>query len=306
MRFMLQKKAFLYIVSVREEKMDSAEQILNWYILSGVDEICADEVSNMLVPAEKNIQQTSGNKISSGETELPATTILFQTSGGEGHASGETVRPATTILAQDNSRACVNAAEICAKAQTLSELKEAMDKFEGCSLKFSANSTVFGYGNPQAELMLIGEAPGADEDMAGKPFVGRSGKLLTDMLSAIKTDRNDCYITNVLPWRPPGNRTPTDGEVAVCLPFLKRQIELVRPQCIFLLGGSAANALLNNAESISRLRGHFLDYTLSDGTVIPVLAGFHPAYLLRSPQQKAKAWSDLLRLQRKLADIRKN
>lgn len=280
MRFMLQKKAFLYIVILREEKMDSAEQILNWYILSGVDETCADEVSNVLASAEAT--------------------------GKESHDAGKTVRPATTILAQDNSRACVNAAEVCAKAQTLPELKEAMDKFEGCSLKFSANSTVFGHGNPHAELMLIGEAPGADEDMAGEPFVGRSGKLLTCMLSAIKIDRNDCYITNVLPWRPPGNRTPTDAEVAVCLPFLKRQIEIIKPRCIFLLGGSAANALLNNAESISRLRGHFLDYVLSDGTAIPALAGFHPAYLLRSPQQKAKAWSDLLRLQRKLADIRKN
>ena len=138
--------------------------------------------------------------------------------------------------------------------------------------------------------------------MQGQPFVGRSGQLLTKMLNAIGLKREECYITNVLPWRPPGNRTPTDGEVAVCLPFLQRQIELIKPKCIFLLGGSAANAVLNNAESISHLRGHIIDYTLSNDIVIPTLSSFHPAYLLRTPQQKSKAWSDLLRLQRKLSE----
>ncbi len=260
--------------------MDNKVEILRWYMLGGVDEICDNEPFNAL--------------------QTPTETPKVVTNAPDSVA---VTRPATTLLAQNNNSACTNAVEICAKAQTLDELKSAMDKFEGCSLKFNANSTVFGYGNPNAEVMLIGEAPGADEDIQGKPFVGRSGQLLTKMLQAINLPREQCYIANILPWRPPGNRTPTDGEVAVCLPFLRRQIELIRPKCLFLLGGSAANALLENTDSISHMRGHILEYKLADGTVIPALASFHPAYLLRTPQQKAKSWSDLLRLQRKLQEL---
>lgn len=277
--------------------MENIEEILRWYLLSGVNEFCDEKPLNALVQAKAkakadvldNVSNASKNTV----TSKPIIATYYQ-------LSDKPQRPATTLLAQNNSGACNNAREVCAAAKTLTELKAVMEKFEGCSLKFSANSTVFGHGSPQAKLMLIGEAPGADEDMEGVPFVGRSGQLLTKMLAAIDIDREECYITNVLPWRPPGNRTPTDGEIAVCLPFLQRQIELIKPKCIFLLGGSAANAVLNNAESISHLRGHIIDYITSDGTAIPTLSSFHPAYLLRTPQQKAKAWSDLLRLQRNL------
>lgn len=262
--------------------MEDIAEILRWYMLSGVDEICGDTAINELSTPQKS---DTAPKVRIPETESP--------------------RPATSLLAQNSNGAYNNAREICLKAQTLDDLKAMMETFEGCSLKFSANSTVFGYGNPNAELMLIGEAPGASEDMQGEPFIGRSGQLLTKMLQAIGIRREDCFITNVLPWRPPGNRTPTDSEVAVCLPFLKRQIELVNPKCIFLLGGSAANAILNNAVSISKIRGSFIDYTTDSGTVIPTLAGFHPAYLLKSAHQKAKAWGDFMRLQRKLEDLKK-
>ncbi len=251
--------------------MEDLKEIIQWYVDAGVDEICGEDPLSVISPAQS--------------------------------VASANLRPATTLLAQESNAACINAREICQKAQTLDDLRAMVESFEGCSLRFSANSTVFGYGNPQAEVMIIGEAPGADEDRIGEPFVGRSGHLLDKMLQAIGLRRDDCYITNVLPWRPPGNRTPTDGEVAVCLPFLQRQIELIKPKIIFLLGGSAANALLNNAESISRLRGHFLDYASANGEIIPALASFHPAYLLRSPLQKAKAWADLLRLQRKLEEL---
>ncbi len=277
----------MHIICKDGEKMTD-EQILQWYILSGVDEICGDVPFNAFPPKNASEAVPSNSAVrGSAETAVISAEI----------------RPATTLLAQNNSGACNNARKACAEAGTLAELREIAEHFEGCSLKFSANSTVFGYGCPTAKIMFIGEAPGADEDMQGKPFVGRSGQLLTKMLAAIGLNRDECYITNVLPWRPPGNRTPTDGEVAVCLPFLQRQIELIKPKCIFLLGGSAANALLNNAESISHLRGHFIDYVTSDGVAIPTLSSFHPAYLLRSPQQKNKAWSDLLRLQRKLQEV---
>ena len=180
----------------------------------------------------------------------------------------------------------------------MDELRTAVENFDGCALKLTASHTVFGDGNPNARLVLVGEAPGADEDRIGRPFVGRSGHLLDKMMNAVGMDHSAYFITNVLPWRPPGNRTPTSAEIAVCLPFLKRQIELVNPEYISILGGSAANALLDNQEPISRLRGRWLEYEKSDGEKIQVLASFHPAYLLRNTAQKARAWSDLLRLKK--------
>lgn len=263
--------------------MDGIEQILNWYLTAGVDEICADTPCDALKPSVPP-QNGAGNNSATAPTANVA-------------------RQAVSDLSQVNIVACKNAEEICQKAQTLDDLRAMTEDFDGCSLKFSANSTVFGYGNPQAEVMLIGEAPGADEDRLGEPFVGRSGHLLDKMLAAIELKREDCYITNILPWRPPGNRTPTSEEVAVCLPFLKRQIELIKPKIIFILGRSAANALLDNADSISSLRGHFIDYTSAQGTVIPTLSSFHPAYLLRTASQKSKSWADLLRLKHKLSEL---
>ena len=266
--------------------MEDFENILSWYILSGVDDICGDEPVNFL-QSGKDIKASS-------EQKSPVS--------NEKDYNQSSLRPATTLLAQTNVAACADAREICKKAQTLEDLKAMVESFEGCALKFSANSTVFGYGNPRAEVMIIGEAPGADEDRRGEPFVGRSGRLLDKMLQAIAIQREDCFITNILPWRPPGNRTPTEGEVAVCLPFLHRQIELIKPRVLLLLGGSAANAVLGNADSISNMRGHFMDYETEAGEKFLALASFHPAFLLRSPAQKAKAWADLMRLQRKLRE----
>lgn len=258
--------------------MELAE-LLNWYILSGVEDFCSDKPINILTSAAK---PSHSDKITISEANL---------------------RPAVTPLSQINSEAYRSAKELCQKATTLDDLKAMVENFDGCSLRFSANSTVFGYGNPHAEVMIIGEAPGADEDRQGEPFVGKSGHLLDKMLQTIGLNRADCYITNVLPWRPPGNRTPTDEEVVTCLPFLKRQIELVEPRIIFILGRSAANALLENNDSISNLRGHFIDYKTPDGKIISTLSSFHPAYLLRTTAQKAKAWNDLLRLKRKLNEM---
>ena len=152
------------------------------------------------------------------------------------------------------------------------------------------------------DIYADGEAPGADEDRIGRAFVGRCGQLLDKMLSSIGLNRDNCYICNVLPWRPPGNRTPSDSEIAVCLPFLKKQIEIVDPDIIFALGAVAVNTLLDYAESISKLRGKWLEYKTSKGKIVHVMAGYHPAYLLRTPAQKAKAWSDFLRLKKKLEE----
>lgn len=260
------------------------KEILEWYLTAGVDETCGEVPFALAEPAK----------------EMPR--IVPAAVSAAVRPAENSARPATTELAQATINACQSARELCQKAETLEELKKMVEEFDGCALKLTANKTVFGYGSGTARLLLIGEAPGADEDRSGIPFVGRSGQLLEKMLKAIGFDRNECFITNVLPWRPPGNRTPTEGEIAVCLPFLKRQIDLVSPEAIMILGGSAANALLDNGETISRMRGKWLEYKKSDGGKVPVLASFHPAYLLRNSGQKAKAWVDMLRMKQKLCN----
>jgi len=198
-----------------------------------------------------------------------------------------------------------SAREIAAQAHSLDELKELLEQFEGCGLKATATQLVFCDGSPDARVMLVGEAPGGDEDKAGKPFVGRAGQLLDRMLAAIGLDRGKVYIANVVPWRPPGNRTPTLQETAICLPFIQRQIELVDPDLLVCLGASSAQTLLGLKEGITRARGKWRDYRCGDKT-IKALPMLHPAYLLRQPAQKRLAWRDLRALARALAETEKS
>jgi len=192
--------------------------------------------------------------------------------------------------------------DLAQAAQTLAELEEALKAFDGCPLKETATNLVFGDGNPKSRVMLVGEAPGADEDRLGKPFVGVSGQLLDRMMGWIGLDRTRFYITNVLYWRPPGNRQPTASEIAACLPFIERHIELVDPEFLVLIGGASAKTLLGRSEGIMRLRGQWFQYQSPRmPRPIPALATFHPAYLLRSPAQKREAWRDLLTLAQRLA-----
>jgi uracil-DNA glycosylase family 4 len=194
---------------------------------------------------------------------------------------------------------------LAAGAKTLDELKAALEGFQGLSLKRTATQMVFADGNPQARVMIVGEAPGADEDRMGRPFVGVSGQLLDKMFAAVGLSReSNLYISNVINWRPPGNRSPSDAEIALSLPFIQRHIELVNPAVLIFSGGVAAKALLQTAQGITRLRGRWVEYT-SDGLPkpIPALAMFHPAYLLRSPAQKGLAWADLLALKKKLGEL---
>jgi len=195
----------------------------------------------------------------------------------------------------------ISAAESAAlRADTLEELKQAIEAFEGCTLKRAAKNTVFADGNPVAKIMLVGEAPGRDEDREGKPFIGRSGKLLDRMFAAIGLDRNDIYITNLVPWRPTGNRTPTPDETALCRPFLLRHIELVQPDILVLVGGVSAKEMLDSSLGITKLRGTWQDLNIK-GRDIPALPILHPAYLLRNPARKAETWQDLCSLQKKLS-----
>ncbi len=193
------------------------------------------------------------------------------------------------------------AEQAAAAADSLAALRAALEGFEGCTLRDTATNLVFQDGNPDAGLMIVGEGPGAEEDRAGLPFVGPSGRLLDRMLGSIGLDRTRCVITNVIFWRPPGNRTPTDTEVLTCLPFLLRQIALVRPRRLLLLGGLAAKSVMGSPLGIGRLRGRWVKLPIAGlAEPVPTLATFHPAYLLRSPGAKAAAWSDLLLLRRAL------
>jgi DNA polymerase len=195
--------------------------------------------------------------------------------------------------------AIMAAREAARSARDLDELRSILDRFEGCALRNTATQLVFAAGNPQGRVMLVGEAPGRDEDLEGQPFVGRSGKLLDRMLAAIGLDRNQVYIANVIPWRPPGNRTPTPQESQICLPFVRRQIELADPDILVCMGNPATQTLLEVKEGITRTRGRWFKYQTGTREIraIPTL---HPAYLLRQPLSKRLAWRDFTAIRKAL------
>ncbi|MCC7273586.1 MAG: uracil-DNA glycosylase [Alphaproteobacteria bacterium] len=252
---------------------EDALALLRWQIAIGADEALAEEP----------IDRTAARPPASPVAPIPA------------------AAPAVLRAVVPPAAAGSSAREAAAAAGSVEELRAALAAFEGCALKKTATNLVFGDGDPTADVMLVGEAPGADEDRLGKPFVGVSGQLLDRMLQAIGLDRRTAYITNILPWRPPGNRKPTAAEIALCLPFVRRHIELVAPRLLVCVGGTAASALLDRNEGIMKLRGRVLQYhTDNDNKTIDTICIFHPAFLLRSPGQKREAWRDLLTIRRRL------
>jgi uracil-DNA glycosylase len=257
---------------------DDLAGLLRWYADMGVD-IAIDAAPH------DRFAETPASALIASEAEHPAPAP---------RAAAEAGRRITHEAPPALSAGAIaaTALESAAAAKSLDELREALSHFEGCGLKATATRLVFGDGNPHAEIMFVGEAPGADEDRQGVPFVGRAGQLLDKMLSAIDLDRSKVYIANVVPWRPPGNRTPTPLETAACLPFIRRQIELVDPKILICLGAAAAQTLLGAKEGIMRMRGRWLTYTAA-GKEIRATAMLHPAYLLRQPANKKLAWQDL-------------
>jgi DNA polymerase len=216
-------------------------------------------------------------------------------------ASPPQVQPASPKVQPGAGPQVQRAQEAAAAARTLADLRTALARFDGCALSTTATNLVFSDGNPDAGLMFVGEGPGAEEDRAGLPFVGPSGQLLDRMLASIGLDRSKYLITNLIPWRPPGNRNPTDSEVLICLPFLLRHIALVRPRHLVLLGAMASRALLGGSTGITKLRGKWVEANIPDlPAPLPALPMLHPAYLLRSPGAKRDAWADLLLLRRTL------
>lgn len=262
--------------------------LLAWYRAAGVDEAVADQPVNRLeTPRRRDTARPTVP--ASGGASSPAP---IQESGVP---AGRAPEPPATAQTAATARAAAQA------ANSPAELARAVAEFDGCPLKTTATNTVFARGSGASGVMVVGEAPGAEEDRQGLPFVGPSGRLLDQMLASIGLDPAEVTVTNILFWRPPGNRDPSGLEVAACLPFVHRHIELVRPRLMLLLGAPAARTLLDRKDSLARLRGRWTPVAGID-TPVPALATFHPAYLLRNPEQKRLAWRDLLRLRARLAE----
>ncbi len=211
-------------------------------------------------------------------------------------------RPAPDLAMENPETAAAGAQALAQAAGSLEQLRAALAGFDDCPLKHTASNLVFADGAADAPVMLIGEAPGAGEDRQGLPFVGVSGRLLDRMLASISLDRTNIYITNILPWRPPGNRKPTPAESTMCLPFLRRHIELKAPKLLVFLGGTSAATLLERREGITRLRGRWFLYR-GPGGPLPAMPTYHPAFLLRQPALKRDAWSDFLAIRDRLDDL---
>ena len=272
-------------------------ELLAFYADAGVDEPLDEEpVNRFELPAPTAAAPRSLAEVPASRSEPQASA----NPANERQAAILASRPRAVV--PDEAQAGL-ARELAAKAATLDELREAMASFDGCNLKFTAKSTVFAEGNPQAALMLVGEAPGRDEDIEGVPFAGKAGQLLDRMLAAIGLSRSEVHIANVLPWRPPGNREPTPHETEICRPFIERQIELVNPKVLVNLGGLSAKILLQASEGILRLRGNWHSHTTASGIAIPAMPTLHPTYLLSSPNHKKLAWRDLLEVKMKLREL---
>jgi DNA polymerase len=248
--------------------MNDSLSTLNWLVEAGADEAVAEQPVNRL-------------------------TAKAQVTPLQPAAAPRTAPARAPAALPVDSDAIGTAQAAAAAAQSLADLKTALEAFDGCALKRTATNTVFADGVAEGRIMLIGEAPGRDEDRVGKPFVGRAGQLLDKMLASIGLDRKEnAYITNVINWRPPDNRDPTPEEAAACLPFLRRHIELAQPGVIILLGAVAARHVTGVSDGIMKLRGRWLEYRVGD-TMVPLMPTLHPAYLLRQPAHKKLAWRDL-------------
>ena len=274
--------------------------LLAWYAEMGIDDVTGDQPSDFstwtarrkptALPQQPQPQTAPLNVPAAGHQAPPAAPAML---------SGDDPMPASEAIAA--------AREIAAGAGDIAALKAAIETFDGCPLKPGARSTVIDDGIAGAPLMILGEAPGKDEDRVGKPFVGRAGQLLDRMLAAIGHSRQEddlapAYITNAIFWRPPGNRAPTKLEIAICFPFVERLIELAAPRVIMTLGNTPTQTIFEDAPGITRARGSWKAYATASGREIPVLPSFHPAFLLRTPAQKRLAWADLLAVKKKLAE----
>ena len=270
--------------------MTNLRELLHFYAEAGVDTPLEDAPVDRFSQVEtKRVAASPAQAVRPSQQQRPEQPAASQ--------------PAPSILSKtsvpDDAKIAM-ARQMASSAATLEELREQLAAFDGCNLKFTAKNLVFADGNPAAPIMFVGEAPGREEDLEGVPFIGRSGQLLDRMFAAIGLDRTSVYIANTIPWRPPGNRTPTPLETEICRPFFERQIELANPRLLVALGGPAAKALTNATDGILRLRGNWKAHLTTSGIQIPVMPTLHPAYLLRNPAQKRFAWRDFVNVKIRL------
>jgi DNA polymerase len=284
------------------DRTKAARELLAFYAEAGVDGVLREQPTNHFGPEESPANSATD---AAQQRSTPALALTGSRVRQPEPTTAGTAAPnapgASLPLSPDT--AVMAAREAARNAASLDELRAIMTGFQGCALRVTATQLVFADGNPQARVMFVGEAPGRDEDLAGLPFVGRSGKLLDRMLAAIGLDRTSAYIANIIPWRPPGNRTPTPQESQICLPFILRQIELADPDVLVCLGGPSSQALLGFKDGIRRTRGRWLSFDTGKRE-IRAMATFHPAYLLRSPLEKRHAWRDFLAVKKALATPR--
>ena len=270
---------------------DDLAALLRWYVDNGLDETIGEVAVDRFAPTAPAVVPA---------VPLPAQRPVAPTPTRTAPPP-PLARPPVPL---ESPQLVEDARELARRCTSVAELEAVVRAFQGCALKRTAKNTVFADGVAGAPVMIVGEAPGADEDRLGKPFVGVSGQLMDRMFEAIGMSRSrDLYITNILFWRPPGNRTPTLAEQAICLAFTRRHIELAQPKVLVLAGGTAAKAVLDTTEGIMRLRGKWTVLRLDDGHELPTLPTFHPAYLLRTPASKRQSWYDLLALDKKLREL---
>jgi DNA polymerase len=276
----------------------AARELLAFYLEAGVDALVGETpVDRFAGDSSPEIGRSMVRDL--GQSPVPRHEAARNPRPEERSAGSRLDGRADAIGPPSPDAAAMAAREAVKNIGTLDELRAALDAFTGCALKGTAKQLVFADGNPQSKLMFVGEAPGRDEDIEGLPFVGRSGKLLDRMIAAIGLDRTKVYIANIIPWRPPGNRTPTPQESQICLPFIQRQIELADPDILVCLGGPSATTLLGIKEGITKSRGRWFNYHAGKRE-IRAMATFHPAFLLRSPLQKRLAWRDFLAIKKAL------
>jgi uracil-DNA glycosylase family 4 len=271
---------------------EDVASLLRWYVEQGIDEAIGEEAIDRFAAPPPPPAVIA---------PLPAPTRAPAPARPASPPTPSVLRGPVPI---ESPQLIEDARGLAQRCASVADLEAAVRAFDGCALKRTAKNTVFADGVAGAPVMIVGEAPGADEDRLGKPFVGVSGQLMDRMFDAIGMSRTrDLYITNILFWRPPGNRTPTLAEQAICMAFTRRHIELARPKVLVLAGGTAAKSVLDTTEGIMRLRGKWTSLTLDDGSTVPTLPTFHPAYLLRTPASKRQSWSDLLSLHKKLREL---
>jgi DNA polymerase len=278
-----------------KEPAENALVLLEWYRAMGVDEAIAEAPLDWYAPAGT---AASASKSLGGTGPQPVNRPTPAHRGSLTPSVSLFQAPAVPAASAAGGADIMAAREVARSAQSLEQLRHLLEGFEGCALKKTASTLCLSRGAPDAKLMLIGEAPGKEEDACGLPFVGRAGRLLDKMLGAIGLSEADVYVTNLVFWRPPGNRTPTPEEVQVCQPFVERQIELLAPDILVFLGNAAAKQLTGATEGIMKLRGKWLSYPLGEG--IAAMATLHPAYLLRNPIAKRLAWRDLIAIREAL------